>query len=157
PTELAQTIFHEMKEAPANRSAVLGEWLRQSFGPTLYELFFGPFHDLYTAGHTGQIAVQDVFKTPLDLKAVERGMVGAAPETGYNQTFRYPTAGLDALVQALAREGDIRLGCRVAAIDPLAREIHLANGDRLNYDCAISTLPLDAMLRLTRLRVNAEP
>src|SRR5690606_1013610 len=54
-------------------------------------------------------------------------------------------------------QGDIRPDSRVVAIDPLAREIHLANGDRLKYDCAVSTLPLDAMLRLTRLRVNAEP
>lgn len=157
PTEMAKSIFREMKDAPTDRSAVLGEWLRQSFGPMLYDLFFGPFHDLYTAGHTSQIAIQDVFKTPFDLRAVERGLAGAAPETGYNQTFRYPTAGLDALVQALARQGDIRLGRRVAAIDPAAREIHLANEEHLPYDCVVSTLPLDAMLRLTQLSVNAEP
>ncbi|MCC7340539.1 MAG: FAD-dependent oxidoreductase [Bryobacterales bacterium] len=156
PKEMARAILDEMKSAPAERSGVLSEWLRESVGPTLYNLFFGPFHDLYTAGQSAHIAVQDVFKTPLDLRAVERGLAGAAPETGYNQTFLYPSAGLDALVQALAAQGDIRLDSRAAAIDLPRREIHLANGDRLPYDCIVSTLPLDAMLRLTGLSV-ADP
>ncbi len=157
PRELGRTILDEMKQAPQERSEVLGEWLRESFGKTLYELFFGPFHDLYTAGHTDKIAVQDVFKTPLDLRAVEQGLSGAAPDTGYNQRFRYPEKGLDALAEALARQGDIRLNSRVVAIDSLAREMHLDHGDPVPYDNAVSTLPLDEMLSLTKLHVDAEP
>lgn len=157
PREMARAILDEMRNAPTERSGVLAEWLRESVGPTLYDLFFGPFHDLYTAGQSAHIAVQDVFKTPLDLRAVERGMAGSAPDTGYNQTFLYPSAGLDALVRALTAQGDIRLDSRVAAIDLPAREIHLASGGRLPYGCVVSTLPLDAMLRLANLSVSGAP
>ena len=111
---LAQTIFGEMKSAPESRSAVLSDWLRESFGPTLNDLFFGPFHELYTAGEFVRIKVQDAFKTPVDLRAVERGLRGDAAPAGYNQTFSYPPAGLDALVAALGRRGDVRTERRVA-------------------------------------------
>lgn len=157
PPALARTIFDEMKHAPAHRSGVLGEWLRESFGPTLYDLFFGPFHDLYTAGNTAHIAVQDVFKTPLDLKAVERGLAGSAPETGYNQTFSYPPAGLDALVAALAAQGDIRAGHAVSAVDARSREVALADGRTLPFDWLLSTIPLDRMLELAGLAVEEAP
>lgn len=157
PKAMARAILDEMRNAPAERSGVLAPWLRESFGPTLYDLFFGPFHDLYTAGYSNHIAVQDVFKTPLDLRAVERGLEGAAPETGYNQTFLYPEAGLDALVHALAAQGEIRLNSRVAEIDLPGRRIQLTSGERLPYDCIVSTLPLDAMLRLTGLSVSDAP
>jgi protoporphyrinogen oxidase len=155
PKSLAQTILLEMRNAPTQRSGILAEWLRESFGPTLYDLFFGPFHELYTAGEHNGIAVQDVFKTPLDLSAVERGMLGAAPPAGYNQTFSYPPAGLDTLAAKLAEGGDIRTGHQVVSVDIAKRKLHLADGTSLPYEWLVSTLPLDAMLTLTGLSVDA--
>lgn len=154
PASLAKTIFEEMKQAPFARSGILDEWLRESFGPTLYHLFFGPFHELYTAGHAAQVTVQDVFKTPLDLRAVERGLQDNAPETGYNQTFSYPPAGLDALVEALARRGDVRLSHTVAAVDVQEREFTLADGRCFPYELLVSSIPLDRMLELTGLSLE---
>jgi protoporphyrinogen oxidase len=154
PASLAKTIFEEMKQAPFTRSGILDEWLRESFGPTLYDLFFGPFHELYTAGHSAQVTVQDVFKTPLDLRAVERGLQGNAPETGYNQTFSYPPAGLDALVEALARRGDVRLSHTVTAVDVQGREFTLADGRCFPYETLVSSIPLDRMLELTGISLE---
>jgi protoporphyrinogen oxidase len=157
PASLSQTIFSEMKRAPQARSAVLADWLRESFGPTLNDLFFGPFHELYTAGEFTHIKVQDAFKTPVDLRAVERGLRGDAAPAGYNQTFSYPPAGLDALVMAIGRQGDVRTESRVTGIDIAAREIHFADGSAVDYTFLVSTLPLDAMLALTGIVVDQEP
>lgn len=157
PKAMAETILREMQGAPQHRSGILAEWLRESFGDTLHDLFFGPFHELYTAGEHTRIAVQDVFKTPLDLRAVERGLRGGAAPTGYNQTFSYPPAGLDTLAATLARGGDIRTGSEVVRVDTSARELHLADGSSLPYEWLMSSLPLDAMLSLTGLRIEAEP
>ena len=68
------------------------DWLLDEFGPTLCEVFFFPFHERYTAGLYRTVEPQDAYKSP---------GVGTA-SAGYNATFVYPTAGLDALTRALA-------------------------------------------------------
>ena len=78
-------------QAPTRRRPTLGAGCSASFGPTLCDLFFVPFHDRYTAGLTDQIAPQDAYKSP------------ASPgNRGYNTSFRYPVGGLDRLAQRLA-------------------------------------------------------
>jgi len=37
-------------------SATMSDWLRTNFGPTLHDMFFGPFHQLHTAGLVNRIA-----------------------------------------------------------------------------------------------------
>ena len=138
---------HEMGEASGG-VLTFRDWLGASFGPTLCEAFFYPFHERYTAGLYATIAPQDGYKSP---RAEGAG--------GYNVEFVYPAAGLDAMIRAMAARCRIEYGSKVVAIDTQARHLHLANGRALAYDRLISTLPLNRMIELSSLalRSRADP
>jgi protoporphyrinogen oxidase len=154
--ELAGRALVEMAR-PQSPFRTMKEWLEQSFGPTLCELFFEPFHALYTGGLYERIAPQDDYKSPVNLAAVIRGAFAQAPPAGYNVTYVYPADGLNTLAQRMADSCDVRYGKRAARIDARGKEVHFADGSRLAYDTLISTLPLNRMLELTGLAVEAEP
>ncbi|HHJ51070.1 MAG TPA: protoporphyrinogen oxidase-like protein, partial [Phaeodactylibacter sp.] len=63
-----------------NETVTMADWLQASFGRTLYDLFFEPFHQLYTAGLYREIAPQDAYKTPVDPVKVIRGTFDAVPQ-----------------------------------------------------------------------------
>ena len=161
--ETARRCLEEITALAARRPEIvtLGDWLRASFGPTLCELFFEPFHALYAAGLTDQIAPQDAYKSPVDLRHVIRGAYTvegeAAPDVGYNATFAYPREGLDVLSRRLAARCDVRYGKRVVAVDLQRREVHFEDGAGLHYESLLSTLPLNVIQRLSGLETEARP
>ena len=77
------------------------EWLTKNFGPTLCNLFFFPFHELYTAGLCDRIAPQDSYKSPVNISDAIQGALSAAPPVGYNVAFVYPEKGLSELAQRM--------------------------------------------------------
>lgn len=159
----AARCLEEMTALATSRPPVrtMADWLRASFGPTLCELFFEPFHALYTAGLYREIAPQDAYKSPVDLAHVIRGSFAEAPAVGYNATFVYPEPGLDALSDALAARCDVHYGHRVERIDLDRREVLFVGGEARRFERLISTLPLNHALRLcgleTRERANPSP
>ncbi|MCS7267916.1 MAG: hypothetical protein RMJ04_06735 [Geminicoccaceae bacterium] len=153
--EVALAALCEMAR-PAPPAETLAAWLRANFGPTLYELFFGPFHERYTAGLLDRIAPQDAYKSPRDLALALRGAFGATPPVGYNVRFAYPRDGLDALVRALVADLDIAFEHEVVRIDPVERTVFFAHGGACRYERLLSSLPLDRMLSLCGLEL-AEP
>jgi hypothetical protein len=158
PANVIAPALEEMAR-PRGPYRTMAEWLTESFGPTLTDLFFGPFHDLYTAGLHRSIAPQDPYKSPIDLALALRGALQEAPAVGYNTTFLYPSHGLDALARELAARcaGGVTLGQRVVAIDLAAREIELADGQRRAYTRLLSTLPLNRMIEMSGLSTDARP
>ncbi len=154
--ELARRAADEIaaRRTSANETAntrTMKEWLVASFGPSLCDAFFFPFHERYTAGLYESIAPQDVDKSP-----------SAPPKTddapiGYNPTFAYPRQGLDALVHAMADTCDVRYAHRVVAIDPIGREVAFADGTSIGYRELVSTLPLVDVVRLAGLELDGEP
>jgi protoporphyrinogen oxidase len=156
PSELVSRALAEMAQ-PGSSVETMKDWLEASFGPTLCELFFFPFHDLYTAGLYESIAPQDPYKSPVNLKSVIQGAFGQAPAGGYNSTFLYPEAGLDSLARGLGRHCDLRYGKRAMEIDVNARKLRFEDGSCEGYDALISTLPLNHMMSMTGLEVAEQP
>jgi protoporphyrinogen oxidase len=152
--DLARRAEREMiscaRGASADGARTMKEWLQGSFGPSLCDAFFFPFHERYTAGLFDAIAPQDSDKSPV---AAGRATVGA----GYNPTFAYPRRGLDALVHAMADACDVRYGHRVVTIDPSAREIGFDDGSAIAYTEVVSTLPLVDVVRLAGVELEGEP
>ena len=136
---------------PTGSILFMKDWLKRSFGPTLCELFFYPFHSLYTAGLYEQIAPQDAYKSPVDLPTVIQGALHNTPLVGYNSTFLYPKQGLNKLAHELARYSKIYFGKEVVRIDPELKEVKFADGDIIKYKNLISTLPLNTAIALTGL------
>ncbi len=88
----AQALLEMTNGQGATRT--MKEWLTKNFGPTLCELFFNPFHRLYTAGLYDRIAPQDSYKSPVNISDTIQGALNDAPPVGYNVTFVYPEKGL---------------------------------------------------------------
>ena len=144
-TEMAQQqgTFRSMKE-----------WMTKSFGPTLCELFFYLFHDLYTAGLYDRIAPQDAYKSPVDLMLAIRGALDEAPSVGYNATFVYPEEDLNTLARRMASQCKMHYNKQVERIEVREKKVLFSDGTTKPYDQLISTLPLNKMMEITGLEVE---
>ncbi|MDP9072907.1 MAG: FAD-dependent oxidoreductase [Actinomycetota bacterium] len=149
PPSLSRQIARELRHngSVAVRPSTLREWLQQSFGPTLCQLFFFPFHQRYTAGLFDVVAPQDGYKSPAF-------GVRAPARAGYNATFSYPEGGLDALAAAMSAQCDVRYGSKLVGIDPRCRILQFANGSEQGYGTLVSTVPLHLVMGLTRLELG---
>jgi protoporphyrinogen oxidase len=155
----AQTAAQALAEmaSPFSASKTMEDWLKSSFGSTLCELFFYPFHELYTAGLYKKISPQDAYKSPVNLALAIRGALDKVPAVGYNATFIYPIEGLNIFAQRMAERCDLRYGKRVVKIDIQQKEVAFADGSSVSYKRLISTLPLNRMLEMTGLDIGVEP
>ncbi|MBI2571440.1 MAG: FAD-dependent oxidoreductase [Candidatus Schekmanbacteria bacterium] len=154
---LAARALAEILRPAVAPPVTMSDWLRANFGPTLCELFFDPFHELYTAGYWKEIAPQDPFKSPINRENVVQGFIESSPAVGYNVSYLYPRDGLDALIKELAAPCDVRCGQAVTAIDPANRRIHLGTGSRITYSRVICTLPLNQTMSLADLHLSSAP
>src|SRR5713226_3453181 len=152
----ASQALTEMSRRPAPFQT-MKDWLYQSFGPTLCELFFDPFHALYTAGLYDRIAPQDAYKSPVDLSLVIEGAFGGVAPVGYNASFVYPTEGLDVLARRMCCKCDIHYDKRATRIDPLSRLVEFEDSTVLKYETLISTLPLSSVMAISGLSVDSSP
>ncbi|MFC1840469.1 FAD-dependent oxidoreductase [Thermodesulfobacteriota bacterium] len=149
--ELSHKIFSEISENNRNDEKTLKTWLMKYFGQTLCDLFFFPFHELYTAGLFSNIAPQDNYKSPMNISSVKRGLSLESDGAGYNTSFIYPEDGLGNLSRCVAKKCEVNYGKKAVSIDLDSKTIKFNDNSSLEYDNIISTLPLNKMLRLTGL------
>lgn len=155
--EVASEALVDMVNAPAQTEPTMDRWLHSHFGDTLFDLFFGPFHELYTAGLWKDIAPQDPYKSPATTEDVIRGAFGDVGEVGYNVEFLYPDGGLNMLMQRLAERCDVHYGKRAVDVDVEQKIVTFADGTRQSYDLLLSTLPLNRMIDMAGLATDARP
>ncbi|MDR4499245.1 MAG: hypothetical protein MRK02_15205 [Candidatus Scalindua sp.] len=156
-SEMANRIKSEIENMSSYSQETLKEWLFSNFGITLCNLFFFPFHESYTAGLFKKIIPQYNFKTPGRLNKLEHGSHKNVNPPGYNNTFYYPIGGFDELIHKIASHCDIYVKKCVNKIDVKIKKLFFSDGDTLNYNNIISTIPLNRTMVLTGLTVNSEP
>jgi protoporphyrinogen oxidase len=157
--EIAAQALHEMVVASMANQPIntMADWLRACFGPTLCDLFFFPFHELYTASLYKSIAPQDIYKSPVNLKLAIQGAFADVPPVGYNVTFVYPEEGLNVLAQRMAARCEIHYGKKVVRIDLKERVLFFEDGSSVNYEFVISTLPLNQVVEMAGLALDEQP
>ncbi|MCH7518402.1 MAG: FAD-dependent oxidoreductase [Candidatus Dadabacteria bacterium] len=156
--DIAEQSLNEITNAPEGVPKTMADWIEKSFGKTLTELFFAPFHELYTAGLWTEIAPQDAYKSPVNPAVVRQGAFDKAPPAvGYNVTYVYPEEGLNTLAQRMALKCDINYDKRVSRISIDKKEVSFSNGSGANYDNLVSTLPLNKAMEMAGLEVDEEP
>lgn len=155
-TETAGQALCEMTR-PGNGWMTMKEWLECNFGPTLCRQFFFPFHDMYTVGLYTEIAPQDAYKSPVSLAVAIQGAFRQAAPVGYNVTYVYPMEGLNALAHRMAGCCNICYGKKAVAIDLDNKEVTFADGSKVQYQSLLSTLPLNRMMEMSKLSVDARP
>ena len=161
PEKLRKKILSEILDLK-NRNIdknfnTMEEWLLENFGKTLCEIFFFPFHELYTAGLYKKISVQDEFKTPVNYDLIINGAESETPPVGYNVKFFYPEKGLDDLIENLKRKCRINFNKKVKKIDIKKNEVYFEDGEIKKYEKIISTLPLNKMLEITGIDLGEKP
>ncbi|MDR3676677.1 MAG: FAD-dependent oxidoreductase [Acidobacteriota bacterium] len=155
--EVRTKALQEMLGTGKGSFRTMEEWLSQNFGPTLTEAFFGPFHELYTAGLWKQIAPQDAYKSPVDSAAVIRGAFETTAPVGYNTSYIYPEEGLNILAQRMAGRCRVQLGKRIKQIDLQHKKVVCDDGSETAYQTLISTLPLNKMVEMLNLKLDEAP
>jgi len=133
------------------------EWLWSLFGKELCEIFFFPFHNLYTSGLYSSIAPQDLYKTPISSKITgkssfkELNNIKLYNTNSYNSQFIYPVEGLDTIVRGMSKCCDFRSRKRVSRIDTKNKEVIFTDGSNYEYDTLVSTIPLNKAICLAGL------
>ncbi len=153
----AREIIREIKSAGEEIPRTMNDWLRKNFGPTLGDLFFGPFHEKYTAGLYQKIAPQDAYKSPVDIETVIRGAKGETGPVGYNAQFAYPVSGLDSLARKLAGGAEVHYQKRAVHLDAENQAVSFADETSVRYRKLISTLPLNRAMEMAGLEAIGRP
>lgn len=155
--DVANKIVKEIENSTDAVPNTMEQWLEKNFGKTLVRMFFGPFHELYTAGLWTRIAPQDAYKSPVNIEAVRKGAFGEKTEVaGYNVKYLYPSDGLNALAGKMAAKCNISYDKRVEEINLDKKEIHFSDGSGDRYERLLSTLPLNKALDCSGISVDED-
>lgn len=126
------------------------DWLLQSFGEGLAEVFMFPYNRKVWAYPLERLSYEWVGERVARPDRESRR--GREPRWGPNRTFRFPkSGGTGAVWERLARRlpaDRLHLERRAVAIDAEAREVRLSDGSRRPYDRLISTIPLDRLVSI---------
>jgi protoporphyrinogen oxidase len=120
-----QKYFEE--EEPVSVGS-MKSWLRSKFGNQLCQLFFYPFNNKYTAELYDSIVQDDPLKSP------------DPREPGYNDKFSYPVAGLDDLVDNMAKKCTIHYGKKAVNINERDLTFSINSRCAINHKLRISCL-----------------
>ncbi|MEN3014399.1 MAG: FAD-dependent oxidoreductase [Endomicrobiia bacterium] len=156
PKDIRQKVLDEIMKSENKDVDTMAEWLEVNFGKTLCELFFFPFHELYTAGLYKKIAPQDKFKTPIDKNLILKGAYEKTPQVGYNTTFIYPQEGLDILAKRIAEKCEIEYNKNVVKINLRNKEIIFEDGSSVKYEKIVSTIPLNKIVEISDIEIDEE-
>jgi len=157
PEKIKEHALEEILTRSSVKPNTLKDWLQLNFGKTLCNIFFFPFHELYTAGLFEKISPQDCFKTPVDISSVLKGAQTEVEQVGYNVEFVYPKEGLNILVKNIAKKCKINYHKEAVRIDVKNRTIYFKDKTSIKYDKLISTLPLNRMIKMTNIKIKEKP
>ncbi|QGZ40168.1 UDP-galactopyranose mutase [Pseudoduganella flava] len=125
-------------------------WLRHQYGDMIAERYPLRYTDKYWATPARQLSTTWIGNRMrrAELDEIAFGMMTAdTPNTYYTKEMRYPAAGgYKAFIAPLIDAATIRYGYRVTAIDPVRRVVEFANGQALQYQQLVSTLPLPLLV-----------
>ncbi|NBO18497.1 MAG: amine oxidase, partial [Proteobacteria bacterium] len=148
PSQLAQACRAGLPTAPpaAQPAADFAAWMLQQFGAAFTETFMRPYN-LKVWAHPPEAMSSDWIA-----ERVAPPTQGTA-SWGPNSRFRFPAQGGTGHIwnTLAARLPAIRYRSTVSSIDTARRELTCTDGSRHRYKHLISTMPLDALCRLTGL------
>ena len=128
------------------------DMLYGKFGKSITEMFLKPYNEkLYACDlKTLDKDAMGRFFPYADIKAIINNMK-ESKNSSYNNTFLYPKKGaqviIDILMQKIKKE-QILLNTKVTFIDEKNKEAKLSNGEVIQYENLINTIPFNQFLML---------
>ncbi len=137
------------------------EWVLERFGTGLAEHFFFPYNRKLYRAEPEELGLDWVgrYVPKPDLEAVVDGALGLYDERiGYNSIFRYPSSGGIRLLpdRVADRVPELRTGAEVVRLDLGKRRLELADGEDLDFDTAVFTVSLPAVIDMVSGELPAE-
>lgn len=126
------------------------QWLTYQYG----DYFAGKYPKRYTRKYwcceAEDLSVEWVkirmYQPSID-EVLEGALTPETPNTYFAEEMRYPKkGGYRAFFEHIADKMDIRLSHRVVAINPKEKTVGFENGETVQYDKLISSLPLPAVI-----------
>ena len=138
----------------AEKPRTFREWLLASFGTGICDSFLLPYNHKVWAYDPQELNVEWMGErvATVDLDRIRQNIALQRDDVswGPNSTFRFPLrGGTGAIWRAIASmlpAERLRYRKHVTRIDPSARYVELSDGERVQYEALISTLPLDILL-----------
>lgn len=150
-------LFEIFKEPARDRPVNFKDWIEQSYGKVLSEIFFVPYnrkvwaHELeemsyvWIGERVARVSIQQIMRNIV----LEKDDVGWGP----NAEFRFPKqGGTGRIWRTLCNrlpEDHVILGSRITSIDPDNKVATFSNTEgshRIEYEYMLSTMPLDRLL-----------
>jgi protoporphyrinogen oxidase len=132
----------------------LAEVLESAWGSTCLALFLRPYNEKLWGRPLEDLPPDCAggYLPLADLALARQGALRRVRYPGYNGTFLYPVSGrLGDLMNAMATpiRRRIHFGKSIVAVDLERHELVTCEGDTISYDCLVSTIPLERLLRMS--------
>lgn len=154
PKNIASRIYKDLIRVQSEPVKTMEKWIYQTFGHTLANLFFIPFHNLYTAGLYKRIAPDLAYKTPINIDLIRSGMSTRTEPVGYNASFLYPDLGMNFLVGQMAKLCNITYNKRLVEVDIQKKTARFSDGVEETYDRLVATISLKDIVKVAGISVK---
>lgn len=146
-----------------SRPQNFGEWIDQSFGDGIAQIFMRPYNFKVWAHPPELMSYQWIGErvAQVQLERVRENIRLSKDDVswGPNATFRFPKQGgtgeIWKRVGRLVAE-HLRLSTRVTRVDLEQKQVILETGEELRFDYLLSTIPLDVFAKLAGFKLNDE-
>jgi protoporphyrinogen oxidase len=142
------------KSAVPNSKITFADFLRASFGETLYKIFFEPYNYRYTAGLLYEVAPPRRMKVPNDLDLIIMGSKDTSSTIlqGYNAYFYYPIIGIGPLVWRLYYRTKCYLNSKVTFIEIGRKQFTVNDRYTIKYEKIYAAIPLIEILKISNVK-----
>lgn len=149
------------KVSAAKKTTTFDDWVTSRFGARLYEIFFKSYSEKLWGISCKELdsafAAQRIKKLSL-FEAVKAALIGnrGSKHKTLVDEFAYPHKGAGLVYERMAKViaelgGQLRLNTPVKSVTPangIARpQVHLPDGERIDYDHVISTMPITLLVQ----------
>jgi len=155
PEEFLVKLLQELIDANYRETGEIRnyeDWLVASFGRTFAETFPMQYGKKYHTVEARRMSTDwlgpRLYKPKLD--EVLRGVISAStPDVHYITEFRYPShGGFLSYVKPFLKDATLALSHKLTRLDPRARALTFSNGNVIEYDHVISSIPLPELIPL---------
>lgn len=157
PAELDACLdgLEALQGREATAPSTFRDWLLASFGAGICDSFLLPYNRKVWGYDPSKLNVDWMGErvATVDLQRIRRNIERQQDDVswGPNSTFRFPLhGGTGAIWRSIAKmlpADRLHFDSPIAGIDATARRVRDVNGQSLDYDVLISTMPLDNLLR----------
>lgn len=166
PEEIQKKCISKLEDLhclePKNLPTNFKEWILQSFGEGIAEVFMLPYNFKVWAHPLEKMSYQWIGErvATVDLEKVKQNIKNKKDELswGPNSTFRFPlkggTGAIWNSVAAFIKQDKLRLKAKVIKIDKVNSIATLSSGEEIQYKYLLSTIPLTNLASLAEIELS---